>query len=51
MYAIIQIVGSVFASDWQGVSLQRIVFLTYEAFFCLLLTHIFRNVVKNMFEN
>jgi len=46
LYAIIQIVVSVFASDGQGVSAQRIIFLTYEAFFCLLLTHTFRNVIN-----
>jgi two-component system, LytTR family, sensor kinase len=47
LYAIIQIVVSVFASDGQGVSTQRVIFLTYEAFFCLLLTHIFRNAINN----
>jgi two-component system LytT family sensor kinase len=45
LYALFQIVFSVFASD-QGVSTQRIIFLTYEAFFCLLLTHFFRNVIN-----
>ena len=46
LYAVIQIVFSVFASDDQGVSMQRVIFLTYEAFFCLLLTHIFRNAIN-----
>ena len=46
LYAVIQIVFSVFASDDQGVSTQRVIFLTYEAFFCLLLTHIFRNAIN-----
>ncbi len=46
LYALIQITGSVFASDDQGVSTQRVIFLTYEAFFCLLLTHAFRNVIN-----
>lgn len=46
LYAIIQIVGSVFASDGQGVSVQRVIFLTYEAALCLLLTHLFRNQIN-----
>src|SRR4051812_17639171 len=45
-YAILQIVVSVFASDGQGVSTQRVIFLTYEAFFGLLLTHTFRNLIN-----
>jgi two-component system, LytTR family, sensor kinase len=45
-YALIQIIVSVFASDTQGVSTQRVIFLTYEAIFCLLLTHIFRNFIN-----
>lgn len=47
LYAIIQIIVSVFASDGQGVSTQRVIFLTYEAFFCLLLTHVFRNLINS----
>lgn len=46
MYALIQIVFSVFASGTQGISTQRVIFLTYEAIFCLLLTHIFRNLIN-----
>ena len=46
LYAILQIVGSVFASDGLGVSTQRVIFLTYEAIFGLLLTHIFRNLIS-----
>lgn len=46
LYALIQIIGSVFASGDQGVSAQRVIFLTYEAVFCLLLTHIFRNLIN-----
>ncbi len=46
LYAIIQIVGSVFASDSQGISAQRVIFLTYEAGFCLLVTHLFRNLIN-----
>jgi two-component system LytT family sensor kinase len=46
LYALFQIVFSVLASD-QGVNTQRVIFLTYEAFFCLLLTHFFRNVINH----
>ena len=46
MYALIQILFSVFASGTQGVSAPRVIFLTYEAIFCLLLTHIFRNLIN-----
>ena len=46
LYALIQIIGSVLASDDQGVSAQRVIFLTYEAIFCLLLTHVFRNLIN-----
>ena len=46
LYAMIQIVGSVFASESQGVSTQRVIFLTYEAIFCLLLTHGLRNIIN-----
>ena len=46
LYALIQIIGSVFASESQGVSAQRVIFLTYEAIFCLLLTHGFRNLIN-----
>lgn len=45
-YAFVQIFFSALASDGQGVSLQRVLFLTYEAVFCLLLTHIFRNLIN-----
>ena len=46
LFALIQIVGSVFASDDQGVSTQRVIFFIYEAFFCLLMTHLFRNMIN-----
>ena len=46
LYALIQIIGSVLASDDQGVSAQRVIFLTYEAIFCLLLTHVLRNLIN-----
>jgi len=46
LYAVIQIVFSVLVSDNQGVSVYRILFLTYEAIFCLLLTHNLRNIIN-----
>lgn len=46
LYAIVQIVGSVFASDGQGVSTPRVIYFIYEAGFCLLLTHLFRNLIN-----
>lgn len=45
-YAFIQIIYSALASDSSGVSAQRVVFFTYEAVFCLLLTHIFRGLIN-----
>jgi len=42
LYALAQIVGSFLASVSQTVSVQRILFLVYEAFFCLLLSHGYR---------
>lgn len=45
LYAAVQIIFSVFASVGQAVSTQRVIFLTYEAVFCLLLTHQFRNLI------
>ncbi len=46
LYGLFQIVFSMLASDEQVVSMQRVLFLTYEAFFCLLLTHLFRNLIN-----
>lgn len=46
LYALIQIAISVYASGAQGISTARVVFLTYEAAFCLLLTHLFRNAIN-----
>lgn len=46
LYAFIQIAFSVIASDSPGVSSQRVIFLTYEALFCLLLTHLFRGLIN-----
>lgn len=46
LYALIQIIVSVFASDDQGVSTERVIFLIYDALLCLILTHIFRNAIN-----
>lgn len=46
LYAIVNIVVSVFASGQQGLSTQRVILLTYEALFFLLLTHTFRNLIN-----
>ena len=45
-YALAQIIGSVFVSNEQAVSAQRIIFLTYESVFYLLITHIFRELIN-----
>lgn len=45
-YAIISITFSAVVSDSPGVSLQRVFFLSYEAVFCLLLTHGFRELIN-----
>lgn len=45
-YAVVQILFSVLASDGQGVNIQRIIFLTYEAVLCLMLTHSYRNLMN-----
>lgn len=45
-YAVVQIVFSVLASDGQGVNVQRIIFLAYEAVLCLMLTHGHRNLMN-----
>lgn len=46
LYAFIQIIFSAFVFSDQGIGAQRIIFLTYEAIFCLLLTNILRNVIN-----
>jgi two-component system, LytTR family, sensor kinase len=45
LYAIVQIVTSIVAAP-QGISIQRILFLVYEAFFCLLLSHGYRILIS-----
>ncbi|MGE0770257.1 MAG: sensor histidine kinase [Cyclobacteriaceae bacterium] len=46
VYAVVQIIASVFAADEYQVSTQRILFLTYEAFFCLVITHFYRHYIN-----
>ena len=46
LYAVVQIVASVLASASSTISTQRIIFLTYEAFFCLLISHIYRSYIN-----
>lgn len=47
IYALIQIAFSVLVSGDNGVSAQRVIFLTYEAIFCLLLTHNLRYIINH----
>lgn len=42
LYAIVQIGFSVIAAGGLGVSTERIIFLAYEAVFCLVVTHVYR---------
>ena len=46
LYAIAQIVISVFASASQTISVQRVIFLVCDAFLCLCLTHGFRYLIN-----
>ena len=46
LYAFVQIVASLIAAGGLGVSMQRIIFLTYEAIFCLVVSHIFRYYIN-----
>jgi two-component system, LytTR family, sensor kinase len=45
-YAVVQIVASVLSSATSEVSTQRILFLFYEALFCLSVTHVFRIFIQ-----
>jgi two-component system LytT family sensor kinase len=45
-YALVQILFSVLASDGQGVNIQRVVFLVYEAVLCLVITLAYRNLMN-----
>jgi hypothetical protein len=46
LYAVVQIVGAIVLGNGT-VSNQRIIFLSYEAFFCFLITHWFRTYINN----
>ena len=46
MYAIVQIAASLIAAGGLGVSTQRIIFLAYEAIFCLIVSHIYRYYIN-----
>lgn len=45
-YALLEIFTAFLLSEDQRVSVNRVLFLCFEAFSCLLLTHIFRNFIK-----
>lgn len=45
-YALLQIAASVVAAGALGVSTQRIIFLGYEAIFCLLVSHVYRHYIN-----
>jgi two-component system, LytTR family, sensor kinase len=47
VYAGLQIVATILASGKAGVHAERIIFLTYESLFCLLVSHLFRNLIIN----
>ena len=46
LYALVQIIFSVLASDEHRVSGQRVIFLTYEAVLCLTLSHGYRHLIN-----
>jgi len=46
LYGVVQIAASLIASVSGAVSLQRVLFLVYEAFFCLLITHVYRYYIN-----
>ncbi len=45
LFAALQIVATILASGKAGVHTERIIFLTYESLFCLLVSHMFRNAI------
>lgn len=45
MYALVQIIASIFVSEDKTISTRLIFFLSYEAIFCLLITHAFRYLI------
>ncbi|MEY4930504.1 MAG: hypothetical protein RI909_1228 [Bacteroidota bacterium] len=46
LYGVVQISASVIASANGAISLQRIIFLGYEAFFCLIISHVYRYYIN-----
>jgi two-component system, LytTR family, sensor kinase len=46
LYGVVQIAASVIASINGVISFQRIIFLAYEALFCLLISHTYRNYIN-----
>ncbi len=46
LYAVVQIAGAIVLGNGT-ISNQRIIFLSYEAFFCFLITHWFRTYINN----
>jgi hypothetical protein len=46
LYAIVQIAASFIAAGGLGVSSQRIIFLAYEAIFCLIVSHVYRHYIN-----
>ncbi|MFM7857402.1 MAG: sensor histidine kinase [Flammeovirgaceae bacterium] len=45
LYAGLQIAATILASGKAGVYTERIIFLSYESLFCLLVSHLFRNAI------
>ena len=45
-YAVLEIFTAFMLSEDQSVSTRRVIFLVYESFSCLILTHIFRLLIK-----
>lgn len=46
LYAVAQIIVSVYASPSGDISVPRVIYFTYEALFCLLLSHAFRSYMN-----
>ena len=46
LYGVVQIAASVIASTSSSISNQRVLFLVYEAFFCLVISHGYRNFIN-----
>jgi hypothetical protein len=46
LYGVVQIAASVIASPSSSISLQRVLFLVYEAFFCMVISHGYRHFIN-----